>query len=46
MAELVKVDKDLWKEELELIREQQASLGDRLPQELKVQVEELASRLG
>jgi phosphoenolpyruvate carboxykinase (GTP) len=46
IAELVKVDKDLWKEELELIKEQQAALGDRLPKELKVQVEELEARLG
>jgi phosphoenolpyruvate carboxykinase (GTP) len=46
IAELVKVDKALWKEELELIKEQQASLGDRLPKELKLQVEELEARLG
>ena len=32
IAELVKVDKALWKEEIELIKEQQAELGDRLPQ--------------
>jgi len=46
IAELVKVDKDLWKEELELIKEQQASLGDRYPKELKNQVELLEARLG
>lgn len=46
IAELVKVDKELWKEELELIKEQQAALGDRLPKELKIQVEELEARLG
>jgi phosphoenolpyruvate carboxykinase (GTP) len=46
IAELVKVDKDLWKEELELIKEQQAALGDRLPKELIIQVEELEARLG
>jgi phosphoenolpyruvate carboxykinase (GTP) len=46
IAELVKVDKALWKEELELIKEQQASLGERYPQELKLQVEQLEARLG
>jgi len=46
IAELVKVDKALWKDELELIKEQQASLGDRMPKELKLQVEELEARLG
>jgi len=40
------VDKALWKEELELIKEQQASLGDRYPKELKLQVEQLEARLG
>jgi len=46
IAELVKVDKALWKEELELIKEQQASLGERYPNELKLQVEQLEARLG
>lgn len=46
IAELVKVDKALWKEELELIKEQQIALGDRLPNELKLQVKELEARLG
>jgi phosphoenolpyruvate carboxykinase (GTP) len=46
IAELVKVDKELWKEELELIKEQQASLGDRYPKELKNQVGLLEARLG
>ena len=45
MEELVKVDKALWKEELELIKEQQAALGDRLPKELKQQVVDLEARL-
>jgi phosphoenolpyruvate carboxykinase (GTP) len=45
IAELVKVDKALWKEELELIKEQQTSLGDRYPKELKNQVELLEARL-
>jgi phosphoenolpyruvate carboxykinase (GTP) len=45
IAELVKVDKALWKEELELIKEQQIALGDKLPVELKQQVIELESRL-
>jgi phosphoenolpyruvate carboxykinase (GTP) len=45
IAELVKVDKSLWKEELELIKEQQASLGERYPKELKLQVEQLEARL-
>ena len=46
IAELVKVDSSLWKEELELIKEQQASMGERYPQELKLQVEQLEARLG
>jgi phosphoenolpyruvate carboxykinase (GTP) len=46
IEELVKVDKALWKDELELIKEQQAALGDRLPNELKLQVEQLEARLG
>ncbi len=46
IAELVKVDKALWKDELELIKEQQAELDGRLPKELKLQVEELEARLG
>jgi len=46
IAELVKVDKSLWKDELELIKEQQIALGERLPKELKLQVEELEARLG
>ena len=45
IAELVKVDKALWKDELELIKEQQVSLGDRYPKELKNQVELLEARL-
>jgi phosphoenolpyruvate carboxykinase (GTP) len=45
IAELVKVDKTLWKDELELIKEQQAALGERLPKELKLQVEQLEARL-
>ena len=45
IAELVKVDKALWKDELELIKEQQIALGDRLPKELKFQVEQLEARL-
>ncbi|MEI7422490.1 MAG: phosphoenolpyruvate carboxykinase (GTP) [Prolixibacteraceae bacterium] len=45
IAELVKVDKALWKDELELIKEQQAALGERLPNELKLQVELLEARL-
>ena len=45
IAELVKVDKALWKDELDLIKEQQAALGERLPNELKLQVEQLEARL-
>ncbi|HEY5510545.1 MAG TPA: phosphoenolpyruvate carboxykinase (GTP) [Prolixibacteraceae bacterium] len=45
IAELVKVDKALWKDELELIKEQQAALGERFPKELKLQVEQLEARL-
>ncbi|MCE1200198.1 MAG: phosphoenolpyruvate carboxykinase (GTP) [Marinilabiliales bacterium] len=46
IEELTKVDKDLWKDELELIKEQQAALGDRMPAELKQQVVQLEARLG
>lgn len=45
IAELVKVDKALWKDELDLIKEQQAALGERLPNELRLQVEQLEARL-
>jgi phosphoenolpyruvate carboxykinase (GTP) len=46
IEELVKVDKALWKDELELIKEQQAALGARMPEELKQQVVQLEARLG
>ena len=38
MAELLTVDKGQWKDELDLVREQYASFGTRLPEELAKQI--------
>jgi phosphoenolpyruvate carboxykinase (GTP) len=45
IPELIKVDKDEWMAELELINEHYAMFGDRLPSEMKKQLEGLTSRL-
>lgn len=45
MPELLSVDKNKWADELELIKEQYAIFGDRLPSELTKQVEAIRSRL-
>ncbi|MEA2273636.1 MAG: phosphoenolpyruvate carboxykinase [Solirubrobacteraceae bacterium] len=45
IAELLKVDPDEWRGELPLIEEHFASFGDRLPSELRDQLEALRERL-
>jgi phosphoenolpyruvate carboxykinase (GTP) len=45
MADLTKVDKAGWMDELELINEHYAKFGDRLPAEMKKQHEGLKTRL-
>jgi phosphoenolpyruvate carboxykinase (GTP) len=45
IPELIKVDKNEWLAELELINEHYAAFGDRLPAEMKKQHEGLAARL-
>jgi len=44
MAELLTVDKDQWYDELDLVREQYASFGTHLPQELANQVTAIEAR--
>ncbi|MEI6678163.1 MAG: phosphoenolpyruvate carboxykinase (GTP) [Mariniphaga sp.] len=44
MAELLTVDKGLWKDELDLVREQYAAFGSTLPQELANQVTAIEAR--
>ena len=46
LAELLKVDVEGWKRELEMIKEHFAKFGDRLPQELRKQLADLEARLG
>ncbi len=46
VADLLSVDKDLWKEEAAGIREFYAQFGDRLPKELAKQLDNLEARLG
>jgi phosphoenolpyruvate carboxykinase (GTP) len=45
MTELVKVSKEDWAHELALIDEHYANFGDRLPKELKQQLEDLKARM-
>ncbi|MBR6687982.1 MAG: phosphoenolpyruvate carboxykinase (GTP) [Clostridia bacterium] len=45
VEELLTVDKETWKEEVNGIEEFYAQFGDRLPKELKVKLEELKQRL-
>jgi len=44
MAELLTVDKDQWKDELDLVREQYATFGTHLPKELANQVTAIEAR--
>ncbi|MBX5468924.1 MAG: phosphoenolpyruvate carboxykinase (GTP) [Thermoleophilaceae bacterium] len=46
MAELLKVDPEEWRAQLPQIREHYAQFGDRLPSELRDQLEALERRLG
>ncbi len=46
MKELLRVDREAWLREAELIRENYALFGDRLPKELLEQLEALEKRLG
>ena len=46
MDDILKVDKQEWLDECELIAEHQAIFGDRLPKEMSGQFEELKRRLG
>ncbi len=46
MRELLKVDPELWREQLPQIQGHFAKFGDRLPGELKAQLESLEQRLG
>ena len=46
MAELLRVDPDGLRQELPTIHEHFARFGDRLPDELRAQLEELEQRLG
>ena len=45
MSELLTVNKEEWKKEVSSIREHYAKFGDRLPQELKKELDELEKRL-
>jgi len=45
VEELVKIDKALWQDELALIQEHYANMGERLPEALKVQLTNLEARL-
>ncbi len=46
LAGILEVDNDLWKGELDGIREFYAKFGDKLPAELQAQLDGLAARLG
>jgi phosphoenolpyruvate carboxykinase (GTP) len=46
MAELLKVDPDEWKAQLPQVHQHFAQFGDRLPRELRAQLEALEERLG
>lgn len=45
MEELLRVDKDAWLKEVELVKEHYARFGDRLPSELNDQLSQLIKRL-
>ncbi len=46
MAKLLEIDVEGWKEQLPQMREHYAKFGDKLPAELRAQLEELEKRLG
>ncbi len=45
MSELLDIDSDKWSDELDLVKEQYAIFGDRLPGELNNQIETISKRL-
>jgi phosphoenolpyruvate carboxykinase (GTP) len=45
LAEMLSVDEDAWRSEVPLIEDHYAIFGDRLPQELRDELEELQKRL-
>jgi phosphoenolpyruvate carboxykinase (GTP) len=45
MARLLEVDNDAWREEVDLVKDHFAKLGERLPEELRAELEELEKRL-
>lgn len=45
MGELLSVDKDLWKEDIESVREFYAKFGDKLPKELREELDAFEERL-
>ena len=45
MAKLMRVDPDLWQAQLPQMQEHFAQFGDRLPRELRGQLEALAERV-
>jgi phosphoenolpyruvate carboxykinase (GTP) len=46
LAELLAVDRETWRAEVPLIEEHLAQFGDRLPAELRAELDELRARLG
>jgi phosphoenolpyruvate carboxykinase (GTP) len=45
MAQLLEVDNDAWREEVDLVKDHFARLGERLPEELQGELEQLEKRL-
>ena len=45
MAQLLEVDPEAWKQQLPQMREHYARFGDRLPDEMRAQLEQLEQRL-
>ncbi len=46
VAELMKVDIEQWKEEIPMVEEFFAKFGDKLPQRMRIQLNDLTERLG
>jgi phosphoenolpyruvate carboxykinase (GTP) len=46
MSQLLEVDPEAWKQQLPQMKEHYARFGDRLPAEMRAQLEELEQRLG
>ena len=45
MAQLLEVDPEAWKQQLPQMHEHYARFGDRLPDEMRAQLEQLEQRL-